>query len=194
MNEINKIMEISHLSVSYQENTNKLTRKNLEKEVLEDISFFIAEGEILGLLGESGCGKSTLAKVIVGILTKYQGEVKHYSEMPQMVFQDPYSSLNPSKRVGWLLEEPLRIQGKLSAMERKDAVMTMLKQVGLEEKIAERYPNELSGGQRQRVGIAIALMLKPKLLIADEPVSALDVTVQAQIGRASCRERVSSPV
>lgn len=98
-----------------------------------------------------------------------------------MIFQDPYSSLNPSKKVGWILEEPLKLNTKLGRTERRRKVARMLERVGLEEKIAERYPRQLSGGQRQRVCIAESLMLEPKLLIADEPVSALDVTIQAQI-------------
>ena len=101
--------------------------------------------------------------------------------MPQMVFQDAYSSLNPAKRIGWILEEPLRLQKELSVKERKNRVLDVLEKVGLTQKYISRYPNELSGGQRQRVSIALALMLKSKFIIADEPVSALDVTMQSQI-------------
>ncbi len=100
---------------------------------------------------------------------------------PQMVFQDPYGSLNPAKKIGWIMEEPLRIQRKLPGKERRQKVLEMLKKVGLDEKIAGRYPNQLSGGQRQRVCIGEALMTNPGLLVADEAVSALDVTIQAQI-------------
>ena len=138
-------------------------------------------GEIVGLVGESGCGKSTLGKSILGMVKDTEGSIIHYSEHPQMVFQDPYGSLNPSKKVGWIIEEPLRIRGGMTDQERNAKVLRRLLRVGLDEKFAERYPNELSGGQRQRVCIALALVLNPQLLIADEPVSALDVTVQAQI-------------
>ena len=110
-----------------------------------------------------------------------EGEVVHYSSMPQMVFQDPYSSLNPAKKIGWILEEPLKIQKKLNKGERREKAEQMMERVGLDPAFLERYPNMLSGGQRQRVAIALALMLDSKLIIADEAVSALDVTVQAQI-------------
>ena len=110
-----------------------------------------------------------------------EGEIKHYTDFPQMVFQDPYGSLNPAKKIGWILEEPLKIQKKFTKEERKQKVIMMLEKVGLEEKYRRRYPRELSGGQRQRVGIALSLILGSRFIIADEPVSALDVTVQAQI-------------
>ncbi|MEG1848130.1 MAG: ABC transporter ATP-binding protein [Lachnospiraceae bacterium] len=169
------ILEVSHLQVSYKKNTEE------QDPACQDISFEIQEGEIVGLLGESGCGKSTLAKAILGIVTPTSGEVRHYSSYPQMIFQDPYSSLNPTKTVGWILQEPFRIQKRYSKAERKERAIKMLYKVGLSEQYMERYPRQLSGGQRQRVCIGAALMLEPRLLIADEPVSALDVTIQAQI-------------
>lgn len=138
-------------------------------------------GEILGIVGESGCGKSTLVKSILGIVKAQSGEIHHDSYHPQMVFQDPYSSLNPVKKVGWILEEPLKLNLKLTKEQRQKKVSEMLQKVGLDEVIKDRYPRQLSGGQRQRVAIACTLMLAPQLLIADEPVSALDVTIQAQI-------------
>ena len=114
---------------------------------------------------------------------KYDGEIRLDCANPQMVFQDPYGSLNPAKRIGWILEEPLRMKHAYSAEERRQKVDEMLDKVGLDRKCREHYPNELSGGQRQRVAIAQALLCDTKFLIADEPVSALDVTIQAQIIR-----------
>ena len=164
------ILEVSHVSVSYKE----------KKNVLKDISFMIKEGEIVGLVGESGCGKSTLSKAILGLLDIEEGEMIHHTKNPQMVFQDPFSSLNPRKKIGWILEEPLRIQ-KVPKQERKQRVEEMIVKVGLTLSHLERYPKELSGGQRQRVSIAISLIQGSKFIIADEPVSALDVTIQKQI-------------
>ena len=166
--------------MSYKNQKKNIFSKTTYQHVLKDVSFEMKEGEILGLVGESGCGKSTLAKAILG-LVPYTGEIIHASKFPQMVFQDPYGSLNPSKTIGWIMEEPLRIQRKLPGKERRQKVLEMLKKVGLDEKIADRYPNQLSGGQRQRVCIGEALMTNPGLLVADEAVSALDVTIQAQI-------------
>lgn len=164
------VLEVKHVSVSYREKSN----------VLKDISFRIEEGEIVGLVGESGCGKSTLSKTILGFLPVKSGEIIHNTTNPQMIFQDPFSSLNPSKKIGWILEEPLRIR-KVPKEERKKRVSEMLEKVGLTKEYANRYPRELSGGQRQRVSIAISLIQEAKLIIADEPVSALDVTIQKQI-------------
>lgn len=150
------------------------------RQILSDISFDIKNGELLGIVGESGSGKSTLIKTILGINKDFDGEIRHYSERPQMVFQDPLSSLNPAKKIGWILEEPLKHKKVPKAVRHKD-VIQILSKVGLEESMALRYPYQLSGGQRQRVSIAAALIGKPQLLIADEPVSALDLTIQAQI-------------
>ena len=154
-----------------------------KRQVLFGINLRIDAGEILGLVGESGSGKTSLAKAIVGIAPYTSGEVMHYTKRPQMVFQDPYSSLNPAKTVGWIIEEPLRVFGKYGAQERKQRVIDMLGRVGLPPEYAKRRPRELSGGQRQRVGIAVSLIQRPRLIVADEPVSALDVTIQAQIMR-----------
>ena len=145
------------------------------------MTFDVRHGEILGLVGESGTGKSTLAKTILGMVKPDRGTVTHYTKRPQMIFQDPYSSLNPFYSVEWTLEEPLRVYGKYDKAERKRRVREMLERVELPEECLGAKPSELSGGQRQRVSIAAALIRRPRFLIADEPVSALDVTIQAQI-------------
>ena len=168
-----KILEVKHVSASYKD-------EKEEKQVLKDISLEVREDEILGLVGESGCGKSTLSKVILGFVKPDAGEICHYTKMPQMIFQDPFSSLNPSKRISWILEEPLRMQ-KIPKEERKQKVLEMAEKVGLSPEHLKRYPRELSGGQRQRVSIAAPLIQGAKFIIADEPVSALDVTIQRQI-------------
>ena len=176
------ILEVRHVSASYTD-TGSLFRKGRVVPVLQDVSFEMVAGEALGLVGESGSGKTTLAKAILGLLPKYEGEIIHYTKRPQVIFQDPYSSLNPARTVGWILEEPLLIFGKYDAAERRRRILTLLEQVGLGEEYLDRKPSQLSGGQRQRVSIALALIVRPRLIIADEPVSALDVTIQAQILR-----------
>ena len=167
------VLSVSHVSGGYHEGGR--FRKGTYQEVLHDVTFDVHDGEILGLVGESGTGKSTLSRAILGIIQPDQGSITHYTKRPQMIFQDPYSSLNPAYTVEWIMEEPLRIYGKYDAPERKRRVRE------LPEEVLEAKPAELSGGQRQRVSIATALIQRPKFLIADEPVSALDVTIQAQI-------------
>ncbi len=173
------VLSVQHVTSGYR--SGGPFRRGPYQEVLHDVTFDVRHGEILGLVGESGTGKSTLAKTILGIVKPGAGQVIHYTKRPQMIFQDPYSSLNPAYTVSWILEEPLRIYGKYDAAERKRRVRDMLERVELPEECLEARPSELSGGQRQRVSIATALIQRPKFLIADEPVSALDVTIQAQI-------------
>lgn len=174
-------LEVKNLCVEYRDRS--LFGKGSSSPVLKGVSFELRQGEILGLVGESGCGKSTLSKAILGMLNPdfVSGEVIHHTKRPQMVFQDPFGSLNPAKTVGWILEEPLRVFGKYDAAERKRRVLDMLERVGLGERYVNRKPRELSGGQRQRVSIGVALIQRPRLIIADEPVSALDVTIQKNI-------------
>ena len=170
------IFRLSHLDSWYGRGRDR-------KQVLRDVSLSMREGETLGVVGESGCGKSTLAKCILGLVTDIKGEREVSVSRPQMVFQDPYGSLNPARTVGWYLEEPLRAMGVKDRGERRRRVLEMLELVGLSGEHYSRRPAQLSGGQRQRVAIAAALIQGSKFLILDEPVSALDVTLQAQILR-----------
>ncbi|MCA5960604.1 ABC transporter ATP-binding protein [Blautia sp. RD014234] len=167
------VLEVKHVSASYREGKK-------EQQVLKDIDFTVHKNEILGLVGESGCGKTTLSKAILGFVKVQDGEIIHHTRNPQMIFQDPYSSLNPSKRVAWILEEPLRMQ-KIPKEERRRKVLAMAEKTGLSKEHLKRRPRELSGGQRQRVSIAVSLLQGSQFIIADEPVSALDVTIQRQI-------------
>ncbi|WP_088041399.1 ABC transporter ATP-binding protein [Bacillus sp. EAC] len=165
-------------------------------KAVEEVSLSLLEGESLGVVGESGCGKSTLGKTILGLEDITEGKVlfknneiqhltnKHRNEFKremQMIFQDPYASLNPRQRIGNALEEVFVMHTKLSKQERKEKVLDLLREVGLNADHYDRYPHEFSGGQRQRIGIARAIALNPSLIICDEAVSALDVSVQAQV-------------
>jgi len=163
---------------------------------VDGVSFTLAEGETLGLVGESGCGKSTTARVILRLLQATSGEVTYDGQNVmtasrrdmqrlrrdmQIIFQNPYASLNPRMRVRNIVAEPLRIHRIGSETERRERVVRLLETVGLTAEHADRYPHEFSGGQRQRIGIARALALNPRLIVCDEPVSALDVSIRAQI-------------
>ncbi|HPU63995.1 MAG TPA: ABC transporter ATP-binding protein, partial [Mobilitalea sp.] len=190
--EADNILTIKNLNVFYREKGMGLFAKRSRKQVIHDVTFSVKQGETLGIVGESGSGKSTLAKAIVGLNKEIEGVIKISGDgkinkfsmsRPQMVFQDPYGSLNPTKKIGWILEEPLRFQTNLSKKERLAKVNEIIREVGLSSEYLERFPSQLSGGQRQRIAIAAALIVNPKLIVLDEPVSSLDVTIQAQILR-----------
>lgn len=160
-----------------------------KKEILKNISFDVKEGEIFSIVGQSGAGKSTIGKILLGIEKEDSGEIvflgrpleKRKVQEIQMVFQDPYSSLNPAMKIGSILEEPLKVNGVKDRNERKRRVKAMLKEIGLDENSEDKYPSELSGGQRQRVVIGAAMILNPKLVVCDEPVASLDLSIQNQI-------------
>ncbi len=200
------LLEIKNLKIGYPVWGGILRHKIGEVKAVDDVSFTLHEGETLGLVGESGCGKSTLAKAVINILkatvpgVRQEGEILFHTEKGpvnllelsrremqprrseiQMIFQDPFSSLNPRMTVGSMIEAPLRLHTAQTKKERTDRVHWLLERVGLQASQASRYPHEFSGGQRQRIGIARALAVNPRLIVADEPVSALDVSVQAQV-------------
>ena len=179
------LVKAEHLSVSYKMASRK--QKGLKK-VIDDVSFEIKEGSTAGIVGESGSGKSTLVKAIAGLQKYVDGKLEISCGRPSMVFQDPYSSLNPAFKVRRILEEPLRLKngfGRSVKKKNRDRMLTeikaMLHKTELEEEILNRKISELSGGQRQRIAIALTLIQKKSLIILDEPVSALDVTIQEQI-------------
>ena len=177
------VLDVRDLSVTYR--TSTVFGKRSEYNAVKHVDLKIKKGEILGLVGESGCGKSTLSRAILGMLddAEITGDIIHYTRRPQMVFQDPFSSLNPAKTVGWIMEEPLRIFGKYDEEERKRRVLDMMDKIGLDRSNVDMKPDQLSGGQKQRVSIGTALIRRPRFIIADEPVSALDVSIQGQILR-----------
>jgi oligopeptide transport system ATP-binding protein len=200
------LLEIQDLHVRFPVTGGVFARKIGEVRAVDGISFTLNQGETLGVVGESGCGKSTAGRAIVNILRSMsygveisgkilyhhkdgvvdlaslsRREMRPYRSDIQMIFQDPYSSLNPRMTVNQIVEEPLKIHTKDSPKQRRERVAELLGKVGLTAEQANRYPHEFSGGQRQRIGIARALATNPKIIIADEPVSALDVSIQAQV-------------
>jgi oligopeptide/dipeptide ABC transporter ATP-binding protein len=200
------LLEVRHLQVAYPVWGGVLRHKVGEVRAVDDVSFTVHRGETLGLVGESGCGKTTVAKAIVNIHAamtpgvRQSGQILFHTEHGpvdllqltgrrmrslrahvQMIFQDPYASLNPRMTVGSIVEAPLKIHTARTARERQQRVHWLLERVGLQSYHAACYPHEFSGGQRQRIGIARALAVQPRLIVADEAVSALDVSVQAQV-------------
>ena len=191
------ILEVSHVVKHFPIKAGIIFDKQIGAvQAVDDVSFTVNRGETLGLVGESGCGKSTLSRTILQLIPPTSGSVKFEGReitglnnkqsralRPdiQMVFQDPYSSLNPRKRIAQIVGDPMLLHGIVKRNEVKGVVQDLLETVGLHPEHYNRYPHEFSGGQRQRIGIARALSLRPKLIIADEPVSALDVSIQAQI-------------
>lgn len=196
------LLDVRGLTRSFDIRKGPLRRVVRSFNAVEDVSFAVRRGDVLGIVGESGCGKSTLARMIVTALTPSAGEIRLFDERHggfvdlarlgrdglkrarqrvQMVFQDPFSSLNPRMSVAQIVGEPLYVNLGLSGAALRKEVAALLDMVGLNPRLMDRFPHAFSGGQRQRIGLARALALKPEILVADEPVSALDVSVQAQI-------------
>lgn len=189
------LLEVSNLKTYFSVKTNNFGKKPVLKAV-DDISLFVYKGETLGIVGESGSGKSTLGRTILKLVEPTEGEIifegqsiekrkgnklQEIRNQMQMIFQDPIGSLNPRMRIEKIIEEPIKMHTNLSKIERKARVRELIEKVGLSEEALKKFPHEFSGGQRQRIGIARALAIHPKFIIADEPVSALDVSIQSQV-------------
>lgn len=189
------LLKVKNLQKQYPNRT-KVSKKKSYVKAVDNVSFDVLEGETFGIVGESGCGKSTTGRVIMRLLEANYGSVefegtdlmklskrkiRKIRRHIQMIFQDPYASLNPRQTVEKILIEPLKVHGIGTSREKKERVSEFLELVGLDSDYKKRFPHQFSGGQRQRIGIARALMTNPKLVIADEPVSALDVSIQAQV-------------
>jgi oligopeptide/dipeptide ABC transporter ATP-binding protein len=190
------LLEVDHIKKYFVQKA-KRSRTNRRGKVtvkaVDDVSFTIMPGEALGLIGESGCGKTTVSRVVMNLIKPTEGRIifkgtevdKHnimaFRRSVQMVFQDPYASLDPKMSIREIVEEPLRVHTRLSKKEMDAVVIPVMERIGLTAEDLEKYPHEFSGGQRQRIGIARALVTKPDLLVCDEPVSALDVSIQASI-------------
>lgn len=190
------ILKVQNLKKHFPVKKGLLRKVVANVKAVDDISFNIMPGETLGLVGESGCGKSTLGRALVRLHEPTAGEVefdgqdflklksselRHKRQHIQMIFQDPFASLDPRMTIAQILNEPFKVHGLYTKAERLEKIRELIQIVGLKENYLNRYPHEFSGGQRQRISIARAMMLNPKLVIADEPVSALDVSIQAQI-------------
>ncbi|MBF7097464.1 ABC transporter ATP-binding protein [Alkalibacter mobilis] len=190
------ILKVEKLNKTFKLRKSKLMEEQKILHALSDVSLEIFEGETMGIIGESGCGKSTFGRCLVRLHDATSGKIlfdgaeineKKGAELKalrrdiQMIFQDPYSSLNPRKTAGNIIEEPLIVHGIGDTKARKEKVKSLMKEVGLNDQHIHRYPHEFSGGQRQRINVARALALNPKIIVCDEPVSALDVSVQAQV-------------
>ncbi|PYZ91511.1 peptide ABC transporter substrate-binding protein [Salipaludibacillus keqinensis] len=190
------LLEINKLKKYFPVKGGVLQRTIGHVKAVDEVTFSVYKGETLGIVGESGSGKSTLGRTILRLLDPTDGQIvfkdsdistignrkmRRFRKEMQMIFQDPFASLNPRMSVGEIIEEPMIIQRNLSKKERKEKVVDLLEKVGMSEDTRQKYPHEFSGGQRQRIGIARALTMNPELIIADEPVSALDVSVQSQV-------------
>jgi len=192
--EENNILEVRNLKKYFTARTDFLGRPTAYIKAVDDVSFSMKKGETLGLVGESGCGKSTTGRTIISLYKPTAGEIlfngkvidspaeeKQLRRNMQMIFQDPYASLNPRMTVGDIVGEPLDIHGLATTGDRGQRIISLLQMVGLNAEHANRFPHEFSGGQRQRIGIARALAIQPSFIICDEPISALDVSIQAQV-------------